>query len=330
MFCVPSVLSFSLSCVFILSTAFALLGFMSIFINIVGSPTCLYLPCQINAATTIFLVLALLLHNVSLLSTSFIEEEHQTWYFMTTTYHLILLHKMYLERKSTSRLYFNDDQRSVDNSALDTASSKRKIGRNIDRKEEVTGIPGVERTELYHGLEPAYIIVLLLVNRTLRGWNQTGIKWADQPDVGDWLVSPENKTLLSLLAIVSLLGIALGMWYNVLRNRRGLLAFVIFVAGEVCVYLYRAATGCVSLPWAVEAPAKDGIQFAQFVHLCVLILVLISLFQLSYRRSKGSPSEALVDGYVLLITLLLRTHNIPLVALMLLQVHIHRKAIWER
>ena len=237
---------------------------------------------------------------------------------------------MYLERKSTSRLYFNDDQRSVDNSTLDAASSKRNIGRNKDRKEGVTGIPGVERTERYHGLEPAYIIVLLLVNRTLRGWNQTGIKWADQPDVGDWLVSPENKTLLSLLAIVSLLGIALGMWYKVLRNRRKLLAFVIFVAGEVCVYLYRAATGCVSLPWAVEAPAKDGIQFAQFAHLCVLMLVLISLFQLSYRRSNGSPLEALVDGYVLLITLLLRTHNIPLVALMLLQVHIHRKVIWER
>ena len=335
MFCVPSMLSFLLSCVFIVSTAIALLGLMSILINIIGSKACLCTPFQIDSETMTFLVFGLLLHNVSLLSTSFIEEEHQAWYFLTTTYHLILLYKIYFGRKSTSRLYSNEDKTSVNNSTLDTKSSKRNFVRNEDEHKEVTNNLNGTRTECYNGKEPVYIFLLLLFDRTLRSWNQTGIKWADQADVGDWLVNPKNKTLLSSLTIICLLGITLGMWFKVQRSRCDPLTFIIFTAGEVGVYLYRAATDCVNLPWTVEAPVKAGIQFAQFVYICVLVMVLKSVFQLCYDRSKGfstlrSPWEVLVDSYVLLITLLLRTHNIPLVALMLLQVHFHRKVIWKR
>lgn len=284
-----------------------------------------------------FLVFGLLLHNVSLLSTSFIEEEHQVWYFLTTTYHVILLYKMYFQRKSTSRLYFDEDKTLVNNSTFDTAPSNTNFVRGEDKNKEVTNSPDGKKNECYHEKEPAYIILLLIFDRTLRSWNQTGMKWADQPDVGDWLVNPKNRTLLSSLTITSLLGVALGMWYKIQTNRCGWLTFIIFTAGEVGVYLYRAVTGCVNLPWSVEASVKAGIQFAQFVYICVLVLLLKSLFQLCYEKSKGfgfptlrSASEVLVDSYVLLITLLLRTHNVPLVALMLLQVHVHRKVIWKR
>ena len=333
MFCVPSTPSFLLSCVFIVSTAFTLLGLMTVLIKMsaFGLPTYLCTSSMVNTKTVTFLVFGLLLHNISLLSTSFIEEEHQTWYFLTTTYHLILLYKTYFKSWSTLHPYLNQEETSAHKSPLDATLRNLvtdQVGKNEISKDSVG-----EGTDHSSKRTSACVVILLLCDRILRSWNQTGIKWADQPDVGDWLVNPENKTVLSSLTIISLVGITLSIFYKIERNLCGLLTFTIFTAGEVAVYFYRATTGCVNLHWNVGT-AQAGIHFAQFVHLCVLILVLKSLFQLCYDRRKGystqqSPADVFVTGYVLLITLLLRTHNIPLVALMLLQVHVHR-IVWKR
>lgn len=321
--CVPSMLSFSLSCIFIVSTAITLLGLMTILINMIafGLPTWFHTSSVVNIKAVTFLAFGLLLHNISLLSTSFIEEEHQTWYFLTATYHLMLLYKIHLKRKSTLHSYSNEEETSPSDSALNATFSTGNLVTDKVKNREVAN-------------DHVYMVILLLCARTLRSWNQTGIKWSDQPDVGDWLVNPENKTILSLLTIISLVGITLNIFYKIERNRCGLFEFIVFTAGEVGVYLYRAATGCVNFLWSPGTP-QAGIHFAQFVHLCVLVLVLKSLSRLYYDRRKvypvqRSPLEVLVTGYVLLITLLLRTHNIPLVALMLLQVHVHREVIWKR
>ncbi|KAJ8307670.1 hypothetical protein KUTeg_014774 [Tegillarca granosa] len=41
-------------------------------------------------------------------------------------------------------------------------------------------------------------VAVLVLCRILRTWNQTGDKWLNIPDIGDWLVRPENKLVLSL------------------------------------------------------------------------------------------------------------------------------------
>ncbi|CAB4033090.1 Hypothetical predicted protein [Paramuricea clavata] len=332
--CVPSMLSFLLSCIFIVSTAITLLGLMIILINMIafGLPTWFHTSSVVSIEPVTFLVIGLLLHNISLLSTSFIEEEHQTWYFLTTTYHLMLLYKIHIKRKSTS--YSNEEETSPNDSPLNATSSTGNLVTDKVKNRGIAKDHVGRRTDRNRKRTSVYMVILLLCARTLRSWNQTGIKWADQPDVEDWLVNPENKTVLSLLTIISFVGITLNIFYKIERNRCGLFEFIVFTAGEVGVYLYRAATGCVNLLWSPGTP-QAGIHFAQFVHLCVLVLVLKSLFRLYYDRRKGypmqgSPLEVLVTGYVLLITLLLRTHNIPLVALMLVQVHVHREVIWKR
>ena len=329
MLCVPSMLSFSLSCIFVVSTAITLLAVITILINMKTFGLPKYFCTSSVFSSKTFLVFGLLLHNISLLSTSFIEEEHQTWYFLTTTYHFVLLYKIYLKNTS-ARLY---EETSLNTSGPDVASSTRNlVTGQVNSKQDLKDHVG-ERTDKTSGRTSVCVFILLLCDRTLRSWNQTGIKWADQPDVEDWLVNPENKTVLSLLTITSLLGITLSIFYRIRENACGLLMFTIFTAGQVSVYLYRAVTGCVN--WSLVGSLHDGIKLAQFVHLCVLILVIISWFQLYYVRKRGystqrSPGDVLVTCYVLLITLLLRAHNIPIVALMLLQVRLHREVIWQR
>ena len=84
-------------------------------------------------------------HAVSLASSSLVEEEHQTWYFLATTLCLGL------------------------------------FGRALVAALAAPGVPRFGRVALA-------AVAPLALGRLLRAWNQTGIKWADRPDIGDWLV----------------------------------------------------------------------------------------------------------------------------------------------
>ena len=72
------------------------------------------------------------------------------------------------------------------------------------------------------------VFVLLGLGRLSRAWNQTGIKWADRPDIGDWLVKPENKIILSITYFTSLLFIV-GFRYGIsLPSYHFICLFLIF------------------------------------------------------------------------------------------------------
>ena len=88
------------------------------------------------------LILGTVIHTMSLLASSFVEEEHQTWYFITLTLFVTF--------------------------ALMASVSPEPQGKKV-KMVVVT-------------------VAVCVLCRLLRSWNQTGIKWADKPDIGDWLV----------------------------------------------------------------------------------------------------------------------------------------------
>ena len=333
-FCSPSIPSFSLSFIFIVSSAITLLGIVSVLHNLInrGFPSWIRTFSYGNTKTLTFLIFGMLLHNISLLSTSFIEEEHQTWYFLTTSYHFIVLYEINIQERGIFRSYFSRKESSEDVSLHHKGLSMSDLTKDTIKDMKLTEHEGqnIQRSS-------TYVFILLLCDRISRSWNQTGMKWADQADVGDWLVNPENKTVLTLLTIIFLVGITLNILYRLGQNKCDFFTFAIFTSGVMNVYLYRAATDCVDFsPWIIKT-SQTGIEFAQITHLCVSLLVLISLFQFMFSwkvkrflTQQLSPVEVFVTGYLLLIMLLLRTHNIPLVAMMLLQVHVHREVVWKR
>jgi ethanolaminephosphotransferase len=111
-----------------------------------------------------------LLHLISLSSSSFIEEEHQVWYFLWLTFAVVILYELCCALFSKKPLVSIYKIHSIE---------KPKSGRLL-----------------------LNWLGLLFLHRVLRKWNQTGDKWASLPDIGDWLIQQEQKTYLSVVLLL--------------------------------------------------------------------------------------------------------------------------------
>ena len=153
------------------------------------------------------MIFGTVLHTLSLFSSSFVEEEHQTWYFFTITINLLLLSFMVLpsifhfKQKcspencdtnigkttpfSATKNHIHNEQSDL----FDTGSDGNYI--QIKQNKDDSGVRTVTMPDLRSVDSHRVIIcfcILLIISRVLRIWNQTGDKWAHLPDVGDWLV----------------------------------------------------------------------------------------------------------------------------------------------
>ncbi|PIK42265.1 putative GPI ethanolamine phosphate transferase 2 [Apostichopus japonicus] len=240
------------------------------------------------------LVVGTVIHTASLLSSSFDEEEHQTWYFLSTTLLLLLM----LELIS---LLGRKDAEQVPWSIL------------------------------------FITLGCLMLFRIQRSWNQTGIKWAHMPDVGDWFLRPDHRVYLTTLMVVSIVIIYL---FQILEHEQFSLFFLAGLVGATC---YRNAIGSIDLMLPIPVSHK-GIYEAWFTYAVALALLGRAIISFSglypslededemYEDADdislqllpkgtnpwvGRPSRAVTDFYqslIVLIVLLLRPHNIAVVA----------------
>lgn len=98
-----------------------------------------------------------------MVSSSFVEEEHQTWYYLGKTF-LFLLFIMELQRRHGN--------------AIPLSETKKKLS--------------ISFVVLKYFWEISWIFMFgmhVLMTRL----NQTGDKWISIPDIGDWLVMETNR-----------------------------------------------------------------------------------------------------------------------------------------
>lgn len=108
-------------------------------------------------------------HTLSLAASSFIEEEHQTWYFLLNTLCLATFQdvcRKYFRERSASK----DDEESLLPSKDGWSPARPPPGASSEK-----------------WLALATPVFTLLCCRLLRSINQTGVQWAHLPDVGHWL-----------------------------------------------------------------------------------------------------------------------------------------------
>lgn len=254
-------------------------------------------------------------HTLSLASSSFVEEEHQIWYFLLNTLCLAVF-------QDVSRKYFRERRDSLDEDDLLLPS----------KDSHPSGKP---KSEIYSEkwLALATPPFTLLCCRLLRSLNQTGVQWAHLPDVGHWLNSSEHKTVLSLLAAVCLVLI-----YFLVQRRCSWVSKVALALGLLGVYSYRAAVGNVSFPWqhATRNTSKGTVE-ARFVYVFILGILfsgtkdlLRSQIMTADAKLKSSGLWEIYSGLVLLVSLLFRAHNLPVLCGCLLIQTLMAQFIWKR
>ncbi|XP_016095552.1 GPI ethanolamine phosphate transferase 2-like [Sinocyclocheilus grahami] len=117
-------------------------------------------------------------HTLSLGSSSFIEEEHQTWYFLLNTLCLAIF-------QDVCRKYFREQRhRGEEEDEGPLLHSSTEEGPSFSPAVEL-GVSWVSEK----WLALATPLLTLTCCRLLRSLNQTGVQWAHLPDFGHWLNS---------------------------------------------------------------------------------------------------------------------------------------------
>ncbi|XP_036424535.1 GPI ethanolamine phosphate transferase 2 [Colossoma macropomum] len=267
-------------------------------------------------------------HTLSLGASSFVEEEHQTWYFLLNTLCLAVF-------QDVCRKYFRERRRPGDDEEDDPI-----LPSTVEEDtSQVTFSPAAELgvsvgSEKWLAL--ATPILTLACCRLLRSLNQTGVQWAHLPDLSHWLNSGDHKVVLSLLAILSLLLIFL-----LVQRRCSLVSKIALALGLLGVYSYRAAVGNVLFPWQHSGRSiSKGTSEARFVYVFVLGILFTGVKDLlrsqvmssavEGRRQKSRGLWEVFSGVVLLVALLFRAHNLPTLACCLLIQTLMAQFIWKK
>ncbi|XP_007467956.1 PREDICTED: GPI ethanolamine phosphate transferase 2 isoform X2 [Lipotes vexillifer] len=274
-------------------------------------------------------------HMLSLGASSFIEEEPQTWYFLVNTLCLALCHEIY------RNCFLGDDcapQRcphaGEDFDGVAVAPQGKSPGPDVwelDRASKHPSPVGALRgPERWMVLASPWLI--LTCCRLLRSLNQTGVQWAHRPDLGHWLTSSDHKAELSVLAAVSLI-----MIFVLVQKRCSLASKVAMAFGLLGIYCYRVAIGNLLFPW--QQNNKDiskGITEARFVYVFVLGILFTGTKGLLKSQITADDFTVktvglweIYSGLVLLAALLLRPHNLPVLALSLVIQTIMTQFIWR-
>ncbi|KAL1404570.1 hypothetical protein pipiens_018814 [Culex pipiens pipiens] len=226
-------------------------------------------------------------HTLSLAASSFIEEEHQTYYYLTNTLFLLLT--------LTEIRIMNATIAQVDQAAK---SSNEVLLEHCRRERDEFCISAV---------------LFFAGHIVLRRFNQTGDKWQHLPDIGDWLGRDGNRVWLSVV-------LAVGLCYLLVAVARfsGFLTIVLSATSCLLVYYYRLMTGVVGL-FGV-APSKTNSCLTIF-WINLLEIFFIAFLPKLYRAVLAKPAPkssqllaSLICIVALLSALLHKPHNVVLLA----------------
>ncbi|XP_037385447.1 GPI ethanolamine phosphate transferase 2 isoform X2 [Talpa occidentalis] len=251
-------------------------------------------------------------HALSLGASSFVEEEHQTWYFLVSTLCLALCHEV------CRNCFLGNPQEPQEEPA----------GRGPGLLDQAPRSPSPTSALLKSRAQWRVLAgpwAVLACCRLLRALNRTGVQWAHRPGLGHWLASSEHKAALSALCALSLAGI-----FALAHQRCSRVSRVALALGLLGVYCYRAAVGSVLFPWQTGNRAiSKGVAEARAVFVAVLGLLAAGARDVLGARGPAAGLRELHGGLVLLAALLLRPHNLPVLLGCLLVQRLMAACVWR-
>ncbi|XP_053433475.1 GPI ethanolamine phosphate transferase 2 isoform X3 [Nycticebus coucang] len=273
-------------------------------------------------------------HVLSLGASSFVEEEHQTWYFLVNTLCLALSQELY------RNCFLGDDHDPRHHFHMEAgiagATPVLQDRTGCYAWEQDTVRENLSLSDMFRGREKWMALaspwLILACCRLLRSLNQTGVQWAHRPDFGHWLTSSDHKAELSILAALSLL-----MIFLLVQGGCSPVSRAALLLGLLSVYCYRVAIGNVLFPWQQDnRDIAKGIIEARFVYIFVLGILFTGTKDLLKSqviatdfKTKTVGLWEIHSGLVLLAALLFRPHNLPVLAFSLLIQTVLTKFIWK-
>ncbi|GAB1868560.1 GPI ethanolamine phosphate transferase 2 [Camponotus japonicus] len=237
-----------------------------------------------------------LLHVASLAGSSFIEEEHQTWYFFWCTTVSYFLYRCFRRLLVCERYDLTSDLR------MRTGMDRRYRNSRHSRHVELC----------------AKLLLVLIGHRVLRKLNSTGDKWAHLPDLARWLKEDDSKigmTLLLLAALVLLIWIA----YKCEDKEYKRLSLIFNMAIAACIYLRHMANNIVlRIPLYFSSSGIYEVQM--FWGITMLFLVSYGYrMTLIIRHDKQHFASAMlffiINFWVMISAMLHQPYNVILLPL---------------
>lgn len=238
----------------------------------------------------------LFLHAVSLFSSSYIEEEHQVWYFLIST-----IFTLYLIRCLCSVI---SDFLKLD---AEKQGNMYCVGNFLYNNNNFNNV--------------CLLLNLLISHRLLRCWNQTGDKWQHLPDIADWLDKEENAVFALVLGIMSHILIVI-----YIGKVQSILTYSCMCLSMVFIYLHQYHNAMLSK--LLMTFHVDLIIVPWTVYCLIFVIIISMLFQTSKEMNSSKLTIKIIIVWLLLTQLIGRNHNIPLIAATLLQENFLHKILW--
>ncbi|KAF9193241.1 major facilitator super transporter protein [Haplosporangium sp. Z 11] len=209
-------------------------------------------------AARVLSVVVLILYLVTLFASSFVEEEHQFWYFFSMTWWTIL------GLTSMRYLAVPLDERSTGGK-----DAKECVpGANVDEKQQRFGMTSFKAA--------GYCFMQMVILRLLRSWNQTGQKYADQIDLRHYLNSTWSSVSWVLFGL-SMMVVMVSM-----------IALVFSIQPPVKSLSQRHSSTSLSSPAISGTPAWRSAAVAVVQALLTIVIILISLWITVYKMDVES------------------------------------------
>ncbi|XP_060805794.1 GPI ethanolamine phosphate transferase 2 [Amyelois transitella] len=165
------------------------------------------------------LICGTIFHAWSFMGTSFIEEEHMTWYFFwNTLMFLVLVKTLVLLVIYVMKLMADATE------VQDKPELRRKMS---------VGVATVPKW-----------VLLIALHRYLRTMNQTGDRWLFLSDTADWLNTPENASYLHAHILIGTLLTAYICLRNIVKHTNNTLNLqaIFTILATFCILCYRVTT----------------------------------------------------------------------------------------
>ncbi|KYQ91329.1 transmembrane protein [Tieghemostelium lacteum] len=274
------------------------------------------------------IVVGTILHLISLFGSSLVEEEHQTWYYLTTS--VILLQ---ITPHSISILtYFNNTLNKQSSSSNNNLSMSKNVG--------------LQQHQTKISYKQMFILLSILFTlRIMRVWNQTGIKWLDDPqlldgktfiDFGRYLNSNQftSNVLLWTLSLISIIVPCIYVFklLEELKNQKGGILSKLSFLYKIIIIIQSIALFCYKWEY-IPVELLENVFVARIVYLCFILLMTITfLFPFFSKKDRiimntiTPPSwfiatlkyvpTLIVVNLTMLFLLIHRTHNMILLTMM--------------